>query len=143
MEILNLQRKFFSEGKTKDVEFRLESLKKLQSTIFELQDEITEALRLDFKKPPFESYATEIGMTLNEIKATIKCLKKWTKPTRVASPLANFPSKSYIHYEPYGMVLMMSPWNYPFQLAIVPLIGSCSCRKLCHIKTFSLCSSYI
>ena len=118
------QRRFFSTGKTKDLDFRIRNLKILRKIIIENQDEISQALHKDLNKSAFEAYETEIGMVLEEIRYVIKNLPKWAKCKRVRTPITNFLSQSYIYPEPYGIVLIMSPWNYPFQLTINPLIGS-------------------
>lgn len=83
-----------------------------------------EALHQDLNKSPFEAYATEIGIVKEEIKYTLKHLRKWASPKSVRTPITQFPSKSFIYPEPYGVVLIMSPWNYPFQLTIAPLVGA-------------------
>ena len=123
-EVLKKQREFFNSGKTKNVEFRLEHLKKLKKIILSNEEEIKKALKLDLNKSASESYMTEIGMTLSELTFAIKHVKKWSKNKRVGTPLAHFPSKSFISKEPYGVVLILSPWNYPFMLLIEPLIGA-------------------
>ena len=96
---------------------RVRFLKSLKNEIKLNEEHIYEALDLDLKKPRFETYATEIGFLLNEIELFIKKLKTWAKPQRIRPALINFPSKDYIIFEPYGKVLVISPWNYPFQLA--------------------------
>ena len=101
------------------VEDRLGLLKSLKDEINLNEENIYEALDLDLKKPRFETYATEIGFLLNEIELFIKKLKSWSKPQGIRPALINFPSKDYIIFEPYGKVLVISPWNYPFQLALL------------------------
>lgn len=123
-EILNAQRNFFLNKETLSYEFRLNALKKLYNAIDKNQAEISNALKSDLSKSGFESYSTEIGFALMEIKYLIKNLKKFMKPKRVKTGLANFPSKSRIYSEPFGNVLIMSPWNYPFLLTISPLAGA-------------------
>lgn len=104
--------------------FRKETLVKLFNTIVQLEDEIIQALYDDFKKPSFETVVTESSYVLSELKDTIKNLKKWAKPQYVWPSLLNFPSTDYILREPYGKVLIIGPWNYPFQLALCPLISA-------------------
>ena len=106
------------------VEDRLSLLKSLKDEINLNEENIYEALDLDLKKPRFETYATEIGFLLNEIELFIKKLKSWSKPQGIRPALINFPSKDYIIFEPYGKVLVISPWNYPFQLALLPAMSA-------------------
>lgn len=115
---------FFNTNATYDVQFRINALKNLQKNIHEMEDEILEALRLDLNKAHFEGYETELGIIYGEIRKVLKNLPKWVKPKRVRTPLMHFLSWSYICPEAYGNILIMSPWNYPFQLAMVPLIGA-------------------
>ena len=106
------------------VEERVRFLKNLKSEIKLNEEDIYEALDLDLKKPRFETFATEIGFLLNEIELFIKKLRSWSKPKGIRSALINFPSKDYIIFEPYGNVLVISPWNYPFQLALLPAMSA-------------------
>jgi aldehyde dehydrogenase (NAD+) len=107
-----------------NITFRKEALTKLLNAIIIHENEIIEALYFDFKKPAFEAVLTETSYVISELKETIKNLKSWSKPQRVFPSLLNFPSKDYIYKEPYGKVLIMAPWNYPFQLALCPLISA-------------------
>lgn len=122
--MLHKQRAYFQTGDTKDVEFRIRQLKKLYQWITVHEQEIMDALFMDLNKSNFEAYATEIGIVKEEIRYTLKHLRKWAAPKRVPTPITQFPSKSFIYPEPYGIVLIMSPWNYPFQLTIAPLVGA-------------------
>lgn len=122
--MLHAQRAYFQKGDSKDVDFRIRQLKNLYQWICEHEQEIMDALYQDLNKSPFEAYATEIGIVKEEIKYTLKHIRKWASPKRVATPITQFPSKSFIYPEPYGVVLIMSPWNYPFQLTIAPLVGA-------------------
>jgi aldehyde dehydrogenase (NAD+) len=103
---------------------RKEALIKLLDVIIKHENEIIQALHEDFKKPPFESVLTETSYVISELKDTIKNIKSWAKPKRVWPSLLNFPSTDYIYKEPYGKVLIIAPWNYPFQLALCPLISA-------------------
>ncbi len=107
-----------------NVSSRKEALIKLLDVIIKHENEIIQALYEDFKKPPFESVLTETSYVISELKDTIKHIKSWTKPKRVWPSLLNFPSTDYIYKEPYGKVLIIAPWNYPFQLALCPLISA-------------------
>lgn len=123
-DILKAQDSFFKSGSTRSLEFRIESLYKLKKAIIESESKIFDALKKDLGKSSAESYMTEVGYVLDEIKYTIKNLKKWVEPKRVKASLSQMPGRGYVYSEGYGKVLIMSPWNYPFQLAIAPLIGS-------------------
>lgn len=123
-DMLHAQRAYFGRGECKNVEFRIRQLKNLYQWICEHKQEIMDALYQDLNKSPFEAYATEIGIVKEEIKYTLKHIRKWAAPKRVKTPITQFPSKSFIYPEPYGVVLIMSPWNYPFQLTIAPLVGA-------------------
>lgn len=125
---------FFNSGATKNVNFRLNALKKLQRAIYENIDTISEALWKDLRKSQFEAYETEIGIVLEEIRLHIKLLKKWSTNKRVSTPIAHFPSKSFISPEPLGTVLIIAPWNYPFQLILSPLIGAISAGNCVVLK---------
>ncbi|MFE8702881.1 aldehyde dehydrogenase [Cytobacillus sp. FJAT-54145] len=115
---------FFHSKKTKSLEFRIEQLQKLRAAIINYESKLIDALHRDLGKHPFETYASEVGFVLNSIKHTIKSLKKWVKPKKVRTPFVLYPSKSFIMYEPYGTVLIIGPFNYPFQLLIEPMIGA-------------------
>lgn len=122
--IVKKQRGYFKQGNTRDVDFRLKNLSILTDKIKKYEADIIEALKEDLNKSEFESYATEIGIILEEINIIQRGLKKWAKPKRVKTPIKHFLSHSYIYTEPYGVALIISPWNYPFQLAFAPLIGA-------------------
>ncbi|PCE64192.1 aldehyde dehydrogenase [Sediminicola luteus] len=122
--ILFTQQAFFKSQITKDVNYRKEALKRLEKEILAQEDAVCEAIHADFKKPFFETLATETQLVLAELRATIKNIKGWARPKKVRATMVNFPSSDFIHYEPYGNVLVMAPWNYPFQLALLPLIGA-------------------
>lgn len=107
-----------------DIGYRKETLKKLLYNIQKSEDLIVKALYDDFKKPEFEAVLTETNYVISELKDTIKNINKWAKRKRVFPSLLNFPSTDYIFKEPYGNVLVIAPWNYPFQLALCPLISA-------------------
>ncbi|WP_281298687.1 aldehyde dehydrogenase [Flavobacterium limnophilum] len=107
-----------------NINFRKETLIKLLNAVIIHENEIIQALHDDFKKPAFEAVLTETSYVIVELKDTIKNLKNWAKPKKVFPSLLNFPSKDYIYKEPYGKVLILAPWNYPFQLALCPLISA-------------------
>ena len=122
--LYNKQKNFTNSQKKIEVKERIHFLKKLKNEILKREEEIFTALEKDLNKPRFEAYATEIGYLLNEIDLFINNLKSWSKPKRVNSTLINFPSKDFIIYEPYGLILIISPWNYPFQLALLPAMSA-------------------
>ena len=121
---LDRQREFFNSGKTFDPGFRMEMLKKLRARFNQFEPEIREAMWKDFHKPAFEVIATETGFMMKEINLAIRKLRKWSRPKKVRTPIVHFLSWSYIQPQPYGQVLVLSPWNYPFQLAFLPMIGA-------------------
>ena len=133
-ETLRQQRNFFETGKTKSTSFRIAQLKKLQDAVKRHENEILEALKLDLNKAPFEAYATEVGIVLDEIRYVIKHLERWAKPKRARTPLVHFLSSSCIYKEPYGSVLIMAPWNYPFHLMLVPLAGALAGGNCCVVR---------
>lgn len=132
--ILNNQRRFFDSGATKDVTLRIKMLKRLGAAIHHHEKEILDALKKDLNKAAFEAYATEIGIVLEELRFVIKNINRWAAPRRVKTPLVNFISSSKVYPEPYGVVLIMSPWNYPFQLTITPLIGAIAAGNCAIVK---------
>lgn len=132
--ILAEHKKFFQKGATRTLEFRLEQLKKLKEGIKRNEDKITQALYQDLGKSEYEAYSTEIGFVLDSIKNTMKHVKKWMKPQKVKTPLALWPSRSHIIKEPYGTVLIIGPYNYPFQLLIEPLIGAIAAGNCAVLK---------
>lgn len=115
---------YFKQLKSKPISFRIECLKRLKKQIQLKEDRILKALKADLGKSSFESYTSEILMVQKELDLLIKNLKRWVAPKRVSGSLINFPSQDYILSEPYGTILMISPWNYPFQLAMIPLVGA-------------------
>ena len=123
-DVFKSQKEFFLTDKTRDLDFRIRSLRALKEEIINNEREIQEALFKDLHKSEEEAYLTEIGIIISEINQNIKKLKKWAKPKKVRSSIACFPSSAKIVSEPYGVVLIISPWNYPFQLAFSPLIGA-------------------
>ena len=125
---------FFKDFKTQDVKIRIQHLKKLKKVLEEREESIFEALYQDLKKPVFESFTSELLMVQKELDLHIKNIKEWAAPKRVSGSLINFPSQDYILSEPYGTVLLISPWNYPFQLAMIPFIGAIAAGNTAVIK---------
>lgn len=118
------QEDFFDTGLTLDYNFRLEMLMRFKEMMHQNKDQIAQALEADFGKAYFESYATEVLMIYDELNDMIKNLGRLMKPTRVGTSLVHFYSKSKMYKEPYGNVLVISPWNYPFSLSLIPVIGA-------------------
>lgn len=127
-------KEFFNTNRTKDVSFRIKQLKNLKDSIKHYEPEIVQALRDDLRKSDFEIYTTEIGFVLKELDYTIKYLKKWAKTERVSTPVYLKPSNAYVVKEPYGVALIIVPFNYPFQLAFVPLIGAVAAGNCAVVK---------
>lgn len=125
-DIINNLNVFFRSGQTKPINFRIEQLKKLKLAILSHQEEIELALWSDLHKSPQEAYLTEVSIVLQEIDLHMQKLNMWSKPKRVKTPIHLFPTKSHIHYEPLGVVLIIAPWNYPLQLLLNPLVGAIS-----------------
>lgn len=138
-ELVARQRLFFVQGKTKEIEYRICQLKRLGREIDAFESRILDALRVDLGKSPEEGWLTEISIVQSEIQFHIRHLKKWSAWKRVSTPLQLFPSKSYRVFEPFGVVLILSPWNYPFQLLINPLIGAISAGNCAVLKPSPLC----
>ena len=129
------QHNYFNTNVTKDPTFRHDALKNLLAAIHENESAILDALKKDLGKSAQESYMTEVGLVKNSIHYALRHLDKWTKPERCKTPFTHFPAKSYIYKEPYGVVLIMSPWNYPFFLTMSPLIGAIAAGNCVVIKT--------
>lgn len=134
-QILTDQRSFFRTGKTLDVTYRLANLKRLRELILEYEPQIVEACWNDFRKPEFEVLATETRFVLTELNHAIRRVRKWSKPKAVWTPLVHFLSHSYITPQPYGQVLVLSPWNYPFQLAFLPLLSALAAGNCVVLKS--------
>lgn len=132
--LIKKQKEFFKTGKTKKTAFRLFYLRKLLRWIDENESHIIRALNQDLGKSETEGYMTEIGMVKEEIRHTMRHLASWAKPRYVKTPASQFPSASFIYREPYGVVLIMAPWNYPFQLTMAPLIGAIAAGNCAVLK---------
>lgn len=134
IEIIKNQQSFFDSNRTLDVDFRKKYLIKLKQNIKKYEAELVSALNADLGKSEFEAFSTEIGMVQNELSHHIKKVKMWAKPQKVSTPLFAFPSSSYIYKQPFGRVLIISPFNYPFMLAMTPLIAAVSAGNTVVIK---------
>jgi aldehyde dehydrogenase (NAD+) len=138
VDVLIRQKQFFLTGKTKNITYRKEQLRKLRDLIIENEKAIYEALKTDFRKSTFETYLSENGYMIMEINHFIKKLKRWARPKRLPSNLLSFPSSSFLMYEPYGVSLIIAPWNYPFQLAMGPLVGAMAAGNCAILKPSEL-----
>ena len=133
-QLVSDQRTYFSAGKTLDLSVRRSALRHLQSAIRSREQEIRDALRQDLGKSASEAYICEIGMTLSELSYMLGHMGRWSRPHRVLTPLAQFHASSFTVRDPYGVVLIMSPWNYPFMLTMEPLIGALAAGNCCVLK---------
>jgi aldehyde dehydrogenase (NAD+) len=132
--IIAQQRVYFNSGATKSVKFRKEQLTLLKNLVSTHEADFIEALKKDLRKHEFEAYATEIGFVLIELKKAISNIEKWAKPRPVPTPLFHFNGNSYVQPEPYGVTLIVSPWNYPFQLLFAPLVGAMAAGNTAVLK---------
>ncbi|MCM5663235.1 aldehyde dehydrogenase [Galbibacter mesophilus] len=137
-ELINNQKTYFNAGKTRDINNRKAALKKLKAVIEKREKNICDALFADFKKCEFESLLTETQYIITELDNTIKKINSWARTRSVSASLVNFPSSAKIIKEPYGTVLIIAPWNYPFQLALSPLIGAIAAGNTAVVKPSEL-----
>lgn len=128
------QKQFYQSGKPRNIKFRKDALKQLKRGIKYFENELSEAMLTDFNKQKTDTYMTEIGIVYNEINHAIKNLDDWAESKKVKTPLTHFGSKSTIYKEPYGVILIIAPWNYPFNLTISPLIGAISAGNTAVLK---------
>lgn len=133
-QLVAAQRAFFNTNTTKSVAWRLQKLRALQASIRAHESDILAALQSDLAKAPFEGYVSEVGMVLDELGYAIKHVRKWARPKRVSTSLANFLASSKIISEPYGVALIMAPWNYPFLLSLDPVVGAIAAGNCVVVK---------
>ncbi|MDZ5473087.1 aldehyde dehydrogenase [Bacillus sp. 31A1R] len=136
--LVNKQKTYFRTGITKDVTYRIDALQRLRDAIRKNEQSFIRALNEDLNKSEFEAYSTEIGVVLEEIRFTLEHLRSWVKPKKVKTPITHVGSNSFIYAEPYGVALVIAPWNYPFQLAIAPLIGAIAAGNCTILKPSEL-----
>ena len=136
--LIKNQKKYFATQETKAITFRNKQLQKLLHEVIEREKDIVNALYNDFKKSEYEAIMTETSIVLSELKTTIKKLNSWSKPKSVRPALLNFPSSAKIHNEPFGTTLIIAPWNYPYQLALAPLIGAVAAGNTVVLKPSEL-----
>lgn len=132
------QKAFFRSGKTKELSYRIQALEALREAIRKNEQSLFHTLKEDLNKSEFEAYATEIGVVLEELRFTLKNISDWVKPEKVKTPVSHIGSTSYIYSEPYGVALIIAPWNYPFQLAIAPLMGAITAGNCAILKPSEL-----
>ena len=135
MDNLIQMRNYFNSGITKPFSFRKEQLIKLKAAVKKYEDQLHQALYADLKKSPEECWVTETGFLLSEVSHTLKNLKSWMQPESVSTNLLNLPSKSFVMQEPLGIILIISPWNYPFQLLMTPLAGAMAAGNCVILKS--------
>ncbi len=134
MDAFLTQKEYFQSGATLPLEFRLAQLRSLYRGIKRFEPQILKALRSDLEKSAEESYMSEIGMCLTEIRHTARHLREWSRPQRVPTPLMHFPGSSRIVREPRGVCLIIAPWNYPFLLAVGPMISAIAAGNCVTLK---------
>ena len=133
-DIVARQKTYFASGITLPVEFRIAALRRLKCTIQRRETEIMDALHADLGKSASESYMCEVGIVLSEISFMLKHVRSYARENRVRTPLAQYVSRSYVKPSPYGVVLIMSPWNYPFMLTLDPLVDALAAGNTAVIK---------
>ncbi len=133
-KIIQKQREFFDSGKTLNINFRINSLRHLKHTVLKYEKEINEALKEDLGKSNFEGYMCEIGMVLSELSYMIKHTASFAGEKNVITPLAQFAARSFVKPSPYGVTLIMSPWNYPFMLTLDPLVDALAAGNTAVVK---------
>lgn len=132
--LVDNQRRYFLTHATRDIAFRRRALLRLRSALREWEPRLAKALQHDLGKCPTETYMSEIGMCLASLGDTLRHLRSWSRPRRVLAPLAQFPSTCRVESEPYGVALIISPWNYPVLLSLDPLIAALSAGNCCILK---------
>lgn len=132
--VVELQRQFFDSGKTRNVSFRIRMLERLEQSVLACEKELCAAMKKDLGKSETEAYMCEIGLTLSELRYVRRHMRAWTREHSVKTPLAQFHGRSFTVQEPYGIVLIMSPWNYPVLLTLEPLIGAIAAGNCCVLK---------
>ncbi|MGB4852200.1 MAG: aldehyde dehydrogenase [Ignavibacteria bacterium] len=139
--IVEKQRAFFNSNQTKEIEWRIQQLKKFRKVLKENEPLLYQAIYTDFQKSVFDTFANELSLIYSEIDETVQELKKWVKKKKVNTNVINFPSKSYIMPEPLGVTLVIGAWNYPFQLSLAPVIASISAGNTIILKPSEISSS--
>lgn len=141
LEIVKVQRDFFTSHKTKSIHYRKEQLKRFKKILKENEQELYEAIQKDFGKSVYETYETELSIIYHEINLALKKVKQWSKPRRVRTNLANLPGSSRIYSDPYGTTLVIGAWNYPYQLTLVPVVSAIAAGNTVVIKPSELAAN--
>lgn len=136
-ELLSRQKAYFASGETLDINKRIISLLQLKQAVQSHEQDVLSALKMDFSKCPFDTYTTELLLVLNEIDSFVNHLEKWSKPKRTSAGIFNFPSHGRIYHQPFGVALIIAPWNYPFMLAMLPLVGAIAAGNCVTLKPSS------
>jgi len=134
IELLHDHRSYFASGVTKDLSFRQEQLGVLKKALLACEHSLFHALKEDLGKPAFEAYGGETAIVVSEIDHAVKHLRCWAKPKRVRTPLTHFPARCAIHTEPFGVALIIGPWNFPVQLMLAPLVGAMAAGNCALLK---------
>jgi aldehyde dehydrogenase (NAD+) len=137
-QIIQAQRQYFASGATREVSFRIEQMRKLEQALEQHEPALLQALAQDLAKPALEAYLSEIGQVRAEIRYAQRRFKRWVRPQRRATVMANKPGRSYVLAEPYGTVLIMGPWNYPVNLLLSPFIGAIAAGNTAILKPSEL-----
>lgn len=135
---LAAQRKFFASGATKSLSFREDQLRRLKKAVVASEKPVAAALKKDLGRPQFESFLAEIAMCLEDVNFAMDNLEDWVEPRKVKTPFTLQPARSYIYPDPFGVCLIVSPWNYPYNLAILPLIGAVAAGNCALVKPSEL-----
>lgn len=136
--LLNAQRTCFLSGATRELPFRRNMLERLKQAVLSREEELLAALKTDLGKPAFEAYETELGIVLHEISYLIRHLGQFARPRRVKTPVSCQPGKSVLYQEPYGVCLILAPWNYPVQLTLMPLAAALAAGNCAVVKPSEL-----
>ena len=139
-DLVQKQRDFFLSGQTRLIDFRLDALRKLRDALKVHEKDILAAVYADLRKAEVDAYATELAGVYNEIKVAIANVRDWAAREKVTTPIFMMPAKSYIYKEPYGVCLIIAPWNYPVQLAMLPLVGAIAAGNTAIVKPSELAS---
>ncbi|MDQ6904809.1 MAG: aldehyde dehydrogenase family protein [Bacteroidota bacterium] len=135
---LQTMRRFYQDGNTLSYQFRKKQLQTLQKAIVKYEDKINEAMYVDLKKSKEETWTTETGLLMAELKNAIKNLRQWMMPEKVSGSLTTFPSSAKIYRDPLGVILIIAPWNYPLQLLLIPLVGAIAAGNCAVLKPSEL-----
>lgn len=140
-DVIRRQQAFFASGKTRDIAFRREALRKLKQGLLKHEQALLAALKTDMGKSESESYLSEIAPVMLDLNHAIRNVASWSRPKRVKTPVSLFGAKSRIYHEPYGVTLIISPWNYPVLLTLRPLIGALAAGNCAVVKPSELTSN--